>query len=93
MKSQQEILYVLRVHVHVNPATTLTRLHAPFSNQLSCANGFMHRLVCSHAGKDLHLHLDTIQTDDIQVVLAHTKPSARTLVEKYNAWQKEYESL
>ena len=50
-------------------------------------------VLCARAGKDLHLHLDTIQTDDIQVVLAHTKPSARTLVEKYNAWQKEYESL
>ena len=44
-------------------------------------------------GRDLHLHLDTIQTNDIQVALQHTKPSARTLVEKYNAWQKEFESL
>ena len=47
----------------------------------------------SFAGKDLHLHLDTIQTQDLMVALQHTKPSARTLTEKYAAWQKEYESL
>ena len=59
----------------------------------NCHVRFHPIVLCARAGKDLHLHLDTIQTDDIQVVLAHTKPSARTLVEKYNAWQKEYESL
>ncbi|KAM4050814.1 katanin p60 ATPase-containing subunit A-like 2 [Anomaloglossus baeobatrachus] len=39
------------------------------------------------------IHLDTVTTDDFLEVLAHTKPSAKSLAEKYNAWQKEFESV
>ncbi|KAM9329120.1 katanin p60 ATPase-containing subunit A-like 2 [Gastrophryne carolinensis] len=48
-----------------------------------------------HPGsKDLPLiRLDTVTTSDFLQVLAHTKPSAKNLVEKYSAWQKEFESV
>ncbi|XP_073440869.1 katanin p60 ATPase-containing subunit A-like 2 isoform X2 [Dendrobates tinctorius] len=39
------------------------------------------------------IHLDTVTTSDFLEVLAHTKPSAKSLAEKYNAWQREYESV
>ncbi|ELU01316.1 hypothetical protein CAPTEDRAFT_183389 [Capitella teleta] len=48
----------------------------------------------THAeGTDLHVKLDTITTMDVESALKHTKPSARNLVVKYEAWQKEYESV
>ncbi|XP_023664385.1 katanin p60 ATPase-containing subunit A-like 2 [Paramormyrops kingsleyae] len=37
--------------------------------------------------------LDTVTTDDFLEVIAHTKPSARNLTEKYVAWEREYESV
>lgn len=40
-----------------------------------------------------HLKLDSITTDDVTKVLDSTKPSARQLVKKYEAWTKEYESV
>ncbi|XP_078616336.1 katanin p60 ATPase-containing subunit A-like 2 isoform X4 [Branchiostoma floridae x Branchiostoma japonicum] len=39
------------------------------------------------------LKIDPILTSDVKLALAHTKPSARTLKDKYAAWQKEYESV
>ncbi|XP_073536646.1 katanin p60 ATPase-containing subunit A-like 2 isoform X2 [Phyllobates terribilis] len=39
------------------------------------------------------IHLDTVTTSDFLEVLAHTKPSAKSLAEKYNAWQREFESV
>ncbi|XP_072272817.1 katanin p60 ATPase-containing subunit A-like 2 [Pyxicephalus adspersus] len=39
------------------------------------------------------IRLDTVTTSDLQEVLAHTKPSAKSLAEKYSAWQKEFESV
>ncbi|XP_044132246.1 katanin p60 ATPase-containing subunit A-like 2 isoform X2 [Bufo gargarizans] len=39
------------------------------------------------------IRLDTVTTSDFLDVLAHTKPSAKSLVEKYSAWQKEFESV
>ncbi|CAD5121466.1 unnamed protein product [Dimorphilus gyrociliatus] len=43
-------------------------------------------------GQELHFKLDVITTNDVQVALSRTKPSARQLANKYEAWQKEYES-
>ncbi|XP_064608794.1 katanin p60 ATPase-containing subunit A-like 2 isoform X2 [Liolophura sinensis] len=43
-------------------------------------------------GEDLHIKLDKITTSDVLLALERTKPSARTLKDKYSAWQKEYES-
>jgi katanin p60 ATPase-containing subunit A1 len=40
-----------------------------------------------------HLKLDKITTEDVIKVLENTKPSARQLVKKYEAWTKEYESV
>ena len=45
------------------------------------------------SGQDLHIKLDTITTMDVEAALSHTKPSAKNLVQKYEAWQKEYESV
>jgi len=45
------------------------------------------------AGEVLNFDLDAISTHDVTAALASTKPSARTLVEKYAAWQREYESV
>ncbi|CAM9808365.1 katanin p60 ATPase-containing subunit A-like 2 isoform X1 [Lampetra fluviatilis] len=39
------------------------------------------------------LCLDTLHTGDLLDVLAHTKPSARTLCARYTEWQREYESV
>uniref|UniRef100_A0A8K9XP79 Katanin p60 ATPase-containing subunit A-like 2 n=1 Tax=Oncorhynchus mykiss TaxID=8022 RepID=A0A8K9XP79_ONCMY len=39
------------------------------------------------------IHLETVTTDDFLEVIAHTKPSARNLIDKYTAWETEYESV
>ncbi|NXX80217.1 KATL2 protein, partial [Urocolius indicus] len=39
------------------------------------------------------MRLDTITTADFLDVIAHTKPSARNLSQKYSAWQREFESV
>ncbi|XP_059845759.1 katanin p60 ATPase-containing subunit A-like 2 isoform X1 [Hypanus sabinus] len=38
-------------------------------------------------------HLETISTNDVLDVIIHTKPSAKSLGQKYTAWQHEYESV
>jgi hypothetical protein len=45
------------------------------------------------SGEELHIQLDTVETRDVEGALASTKPSARTLADKYSAWQREYESV
>ncbi|XP_023365984.1 katanin p60 ATPase-containing subunit A-like 2 isoform X3 [Otolemur garnettii] len=39
------------------------------------------------------IHLDTVTTADFLDVLAHTKPSAKNLTQRYSAWQREFESV
>uniref|UniRef100_A0A671T973 Katanin p60 subunit A-like 2 n=1 Tax=Sinocyclocheilus anshuiensis TaxID=1608454 RepID=A0A671T973_9TELE len=39
------------------------------------------------------IELETVTTADFLEVIAHTKPSARCLMERYSAWEKEYESV
>ncbi|XP_035415837.1 katanin p60 ATPase-containing subunit A-like 2 isoform X5 [Cygnus atratus] len=39
------------------------------------------------------IRLDTITTADFLDVIAHTKPSAKKLSQKYTAWQREFESV
>ncbi|CAK6954732.1 katanin p60 ATPase-containing subunit A-like 2 [Scomber scombrus] len=39
------------------------------------------------------IQLETVTTADFLEVLAHTKPSARNLLERYSAWEREYESV
>ncbi|XP_064833289.1 katanin p60 ATPase-containing subunit A-like 2 isoform X2 [Oncorhynchus masou masou] len=39
------------------------------------------------------IHLETVTTEDFLEVIAHTKPSARNLLDKYTAWETEYESV
>uniref|UniRef100_A0AAZ3QR19 Katanin p60 ATPase-containing subunit A-like 2 n=1 Tax=Oncorhynchus tshawytscha TaxID=74940 RepID=A0AAZ3QR19_ONCTS len=39
------------------------------------------------------IHLETVTTDDFLEVIAHTKPSARNLIDKYTAWETQYESV
>ena len=39
------------------------------------------------------LEIEPVTTADVEAALAHTKPSARQLKDKYAAWQKEYESV
>ncbi|XP_071658846.1 katanin p60 ATPase-containing subunit A-like 2 isoform X2 [Patagioenas fasciata] len=39
------------------------------------------------------IQLDTITTADFLDVIAHTKPSAKNLSQKYAAWQREFESV
>ncbi|XP_029024660.1 katanin p60 ATPase-containing subunit A-like 2 isoform X2 [Betta splendens] len=39
------------------------------------------------------IQLDTVTTADCLEVIAHTKPSARNLMDRYAAWEKEYESV
>ncbi|XP_036385516.1 katanin p60 ATPase-containing subunit A-like 2 [Megalops cyprinoides] len=39
------------------------------------------------------IQLDTVTTADFLDVIAHTKPSAKNLTEKYVAWEREYESV
>ncbi|XP_062933376.1 katanin p60 ATPase-containing subunit A-like 2 isoform X2 [Cynocephalus volans] len=39
------------------------------------------------------IQLDTVTTADFLDVLAHTKPSAKNLTQKYSAWQREFESV
>lgn len=44
-------------------------------------------------GKDLHIRLDTIITSDVLKAIDRTKPSGRSMKDKYAAWQREYESV
>ncbi|XP_008047879.1 katanin p60 ATPase-containing subunit A-like 2 [Carlito syrichta] len=45
-------------------------------------------------GSDLPgIRLDTVTTADFLEVLAHTKPSAKGLTQRYSAWQREFESV
>ena len=37
--------------------------------------------------------IDPILTSDVEEALKRTKPSARTLQEKYEKWQQEFESV
>lgn len=39
------------------------------------------------------IELETVSTADFLEVIAHTKPSARCLMDRYSAWEKEYESV
>ncbi|XP_074808426.1 katanin p60 ATPase-containing subunit A-like 2 isoform X2 [Natator depressus] len=39
------------------------------------------------------LRLDTVTTADFLDVIAHTKPSAKNLSQKYTAWQRDFESV
>lgn len=39
------------------------------------------------------IELETVTTAEFLDVIAHTKPSARNLMEKYTAWEREYESV
>lgn len=39
------------------------------------------------------IQLENITTDDVEKVLATTKPSARTFHEKYTKWQEAFESV
>ncbi|XP_039698181.1 katanin p60 ATPase-containing subunit A-like 2 isoform X4 [Pteropus medius] len=39
------------------------------------------------------IQLDTVTTADFLDVLAHTKPSAKNLTQRYSAWQSEFESV
>ncbi|XP_014808959.1 PREDICTED: katanin p60 ATPase-containing subunit A-like 2 [Calidris pugnax] len=39
------------------------------------------------------IRLETITTADFLDVIAHTKPSAKNLSQKYTAWQREFESV
>ncbi|XP_074056598.1 katanin p60 ATPase-containing subunit A-like 2 isoform X4 [Macrotis lagotis] len=43
---------------------------------------------------NLHaIRLDTVTTEDFLDVMAHTKPSVKNLIQKYSAWQSDYESV
>ncbi|TNN86370.1 Katanin p60 ATPase-containing subunit A-like 2 [Liparis tanakae] len=39
------------------------------------------------------IQLETLTTADFLEVITHTKPSARNLVDRYAAWEREYESV
>uniref|UniRef100_A0A2K6ETX6 Katanin p60 ATPase-containing subunit A-like 2 n=1 Tax=Propithecus coquereli TaxID=379532 RepID=A0A2K6ETX6_PROCO len=39
------------------------------------------------------IQLDTVTTADFLDVLAHTKPSAKNMTQRYSAWQREFESV
>jgi len=39
------------------------------------------------------IQLETVTTADFLEVITHTKPSARNLVDRYAAWEREYESV
>ena len=45
------------------------------------------------SGEELHIHLDKIKTNDVLAALERTKPSAKTMKQKYADWQREYESV
>ena len=51
------------------------------------------RIYIVPSGEELHIELDNITTQDVEVALKHTKPSVLGLQEKYAAWQKDYESV
>ncbi|XP_068562031.1 katanin p60 ATPase-containing subunit A-like 2 isoform X2 [Cebidichthys violaceus] len=39
------------------------------------------------------IQLETVTTADFLDVITHTKPSARNLMDRYTAWEREYESV
>ncbi|XP_077633811.1 katanin p60 ATPase-containing subunit A-like 2 [Crocuta crocuta] len=47
----------------------------------------------SESGNLPGIRLDTVTTADFLDVLAHTKPSAKNLTQRYSAWQSEFESV
>lgn len=40
-----------------------------------------------------NLHVDPVTTEDVQIALERTKASTKNLRAKYEAWQKEFESV
>ncbi|BFY97854.1 hypothetical protein BsWGS_00894 [Bradybaena similaris] len=44
-------------------------------------------------GEELHIHLDKIKTEDVSAALERTKPSAKTMKQKYADWQRDFESV
>uniref|UniRef100_A0A4W4GUV6 Katanin p60 ATPase-containing subunit A-like 2 n=1 Tax=Electrophorus electricus TaxID=8005 RepID=A0A4W4GUV6_ELEEL len=40
-----------------------------------------------------HIELEMVTTEDFLEVIAHTKPSARSLSDRFSAWEREYESV
>ncbi|XP_033502370.2 katanin p60 ATPase-containing subunit A-like 2 isoform X3 [Epinephelus lanceolatus] len=50
----------------------------------------------SHQDGDTNMpaiQLETVTTADFLEVITHTKPSARNLMDRYTAWEREYESV
>ncbi|XP_019938168.1 katanin p60 ATPase-containing subunit A-like 2 isoform X2 [Paralichthys olivaceus] len=50
----------------------------------------------SHQKEDAHvpaIQLETVTTADFLEVITHSKPSARNLMDRYTAWEREYESV
>ena len=39
------------------------------------------------------IELETVTTEDFLEVITHSKPSARSLTDRYSAWETEYESV
>lgn len=39
------------------------------------------------------IQLETVTSADFMEVIAHTKPSARSLMDRYTAWEREYKSV
>ncbi|XP_060917256.1 katanin p60 ATPase-containing subunit A-like 2 isoform X2 [Labrus mixtus] len=39
------------------------------------------------------IKLETVTTADLREVISHTKPSARTLMDRFTAWEREYMSV
>ena len=39
------------------------------------------------------LRVDPVTTEDVQIALERTKPSTTKLKAKYEAWQREFESV
>ncbi|KAH9488815.1 Katanin p60 ATPase-containing subunit A-like 2 [Bulinus truncatus] len=44
-------------------------------------------------GEELHIHLDKINTVDVLAALERTKPSAKTMKQKYADWQRDFDTL
>lgn len=74
----------LKIHKPTAPALQFPPTRRTDPGQSSISTG--------HCGMPF-IELETVTTADFQEVIAHTKPSARKLTDRFSAWEREYESV
>lgn len=90
MRPVRKIFDALESHQEGNDAHTYRRIKPTFLSGVPECNT---RLSFTGDADMPAIRLETVTTADFLEVIAHTKPSARNLMDRYVAWEREYESV